>query len=219
MTERFSSEIPMSDNVDPIEKATRILVLLGIEETKAQSGGDAMPRPVFAAILKRARSILATANPVTVKDKHQFYAVKTALEALEATERGEDPLLFRDQFRGHVEAVHGGKGAEIFGGRRVNNKPSAETAFLRAAMFVLWELNRGDDAAQAQVVKDAVSIEIIGRKTDSHKKNTNAVKKRVANIKNRTSDGCGPKAVEWQHIGLVKLLIEHASYRRLQDFL
>lgn len=219
MTKLPSPEIPTSDSVDPIEKATRILVVLGIAEAKAQKGGYENPSAAFAVALKRVRSFLATASPETSEERHRFLAVKTALEALEATERGDEPLPFRDQFRGHVEAVHGGEGAEIFGGSRVTNKPSAETAFLRAALYVLWKRNRGDDTSRAQLVKDAVSLGIIGSKTDSHEKNTKAVKKRVANIKEKAPDGNGPKAAEWQHVNLVELLVKHAAYRRLRDFL
>ncbi|BDW86636.1 hypothetical protein [Roseicyclus marinus] len=218
MSKSVSSGALQSGTADPVAEAASIMILLGLKEAGVPNVGYGKASATRASLLQQARSLLATASPVTLEERHRFLAVKAALEALEATERGDELLPFRDQFRGHVEAVRGGEGAEIFGGRRITNKPNVETAFLRAAMYVLWERAEGDDVARAQIVRDAVSLEIIGRKTDSDKKNTNAVKKRVANIKNRARDGAGNVAAEWEHIDIVTRLVDAAGYRRLHDF-
>lgn len=202
---------------DPIEEAGRILIRLAIDDALKRSS-ESPQTPDIRSELQRARELLSQAKPRNSEETHRYLAAKTALEALEATEREEAPLLYGDQFRGHVEAVRGGEGAEIFGGRRVSNKPSADIAFLRAAMFVLWERYEGDDDARAQLVKDAVSKGIIGSKTDSQTKNMHAVKTRVANIKNRPHDGHGPVAPEWEHVDLVVRLVREAGYQSLSDF-
>ncbi|MHA7852516.1 hypothetical protein [Roseovarius sp.] len=218
MSDVVSSGGSTLDSCDPVEEAGSIMILLALKEAGIAKVCHGKSTTTRTALLKRARSLLAAARPETAEEKHRYFAAKTALEALEANERGEEPLPYSDQFRGHVEAVRGGEGAEIFGGRRVGNKPSVETAFLRAAMFVLWERHEGDDDARAQLVRDAVSMEIIGSKTDSQTKNMNAVKTRVANIKSRPRDGFGSVATEWEHVDIVKRLVDQAGYRRLEDF-
>jgi hypothetical protein len=203
---------------DPIDEAGRILIFLALKEAGGVNVGCRKSSTGNTAMLRRARSLLAMASPATAEEKHRYFALKTALEALESEERGEAPLLHLEQFRGHVEFVRRGEGAETFGGRRISNKPSAEIAFMRAAMFVLWEFFEGDDSARAQLVRDAVSLEIIGSKKNSQTKNADVVKTRVANIKSRPRDGHGSAAPEWEHIDIVKRLVDLAGYRRLQDF-
>ena len=164
------------------------------------------------------RHLLSQAKPNSDADRHRYFAAKTALETLEANERGEVLIPYLDQFYGHVEAVRGGEGAKVFGGVRISNKPNATTAFLRAALFVLWGHYQGDDTARSTLVREAVSLGIIGNRTDSQAKNEAAVKSRIDNVHKRPHDGQRAVAPEWEHIDLVRRLVHEAGFQKLADF-
>ena len=59
-----------------------------------------------------------------------------------------------EMFRGHVEAIEGGIRSFNLGGKRTNNKLSADRNYLRAAAIVLWKYHtqRKDNTAIEQLV-------------------------------------------------------------------
>jgi len=212
------NEQSQTDASDPVALAGCILLRLAERTLAAASGNRADSMVSIDLELLCVRHLLSQATPNSEADRHRYFAAKTALETLEANERSEPLLPYHDQFYGHVEAVRGGEGAKMFGGARISNKPDATTAFMRAALFVLWEHYRGDMTARSTLVREAVSLGITGNKTDSQSKNETTVRTRIANIQKRPRDGQRAVAPEWEHVDLVRRLVNIAGFRKLADF-
>ena len=151
-------EPPQAGPSGPVAEAGHILRRIAVRELYATSRNPTGSSLSIDQELLRVRHLLSRAEPKSDADRHLYFATKTALETLEVNERGDVPLPYLGQFYGHVEAVRGGKGAEMFGGARITNKPDATTAFMRAALFVLWEHYQGDDTARSALVREAVSL-------------------------------------------------------------
>ena len=211
-------ESPQAGPSGPVAEAGWILIKLAKRELSASNSNPAELVVRVDQELKRVRHLLSQAEPKSDADKHHYLAAKTALETLEANERSEPHLPYHDQFFGHVEAVRGGEGAKLFGGVRISNKRDVTTSFLRAALFVLWEHYRGDLAARSALVREAVSLGITGTKTDSQSKNETAVRTRINNIHKRPPDGQRAVAPEWEHVDLVRYLVNTAGFGKLSDF-
>jgi hypothetical protein len=161
----------------------------------------------YTALLVEARRSLLTASPA--EDPHKFFAVKTALETLEAAERGESDLRGVTLFDCLVEGVHGGEREIDLGGRpRTGQKPSADKAFLRAAMVALWERFPEN---RAQLVSQARTLIGVDTKSQLRKIVENFHARHDVNIASSGS----PLSI---HMGLVNDLIEHHGYRALKDF-
>ena len=161
----------------------------------------------YTALLAEARRQLAQADPAA--DSHKFLATKTALEALEAVERGDDTLGGTQIFKSLVESVHGGKRELDFGGRRMQGpKPSADQAYLRAAAVGLWIAFPN---SRTQLVSDARTL--IGVGTEK------ALQKLVENFHERHDvDLSKSKTPLSVHMPLIKQLIEDHGYRSLNHF-
>ena len=161
----------------------------------------------YTALLVEARCSLARADPTNCP--HKFFATKTALEVLEAAERGDADLGGLQQFKSFAEGVNGGERNIDFGGRpRQGRKPSTNQAFLRAAVVVLWErLPQKRD----QLVSDARTMIGVGTKAK--------LQKIVENFNQRhdvdTEHSGSPLSL---HMPLVKELIDGHGYRALKDF-
>lgn len=211
-------EPPQAGPTCPVAEAGCILMRLADRELSASNSNPAKLVVRIDHELKRVRHLLSQAKPNSDADRHRFLAAKTALETLEARERSEPLLPYHDQFYGHVEAVRGGEGAELFGGVRISNKRNATTTFLRAALFVLWEHYKGDVTARSALVREAVLLGITGNSSDSQAKNEAAVRTRVNNIQKRPPDGQGPVAPEWGDVKFVKRLVNIEGFRKLADF-
>lgn len=157
-------------------------------------------------LLAEVRMQLGRATPQ--QDPHRYATIKEALMALEANMRGEASLGNNDYFRAHVEAIHGGVREIDLGGVKIKNKPSADQAFLRAAMVVLWEEFPADRDALVKEAKKHLGIN--GKQR---------VRKLVENFYAR-HDGevhksRSPLSV---HIARVRELIKSKGYRSLSDF-
>ena len=161
----------------------------------------------YRALLAEARRSLAKAD--LGNDPHKFSAVKTALETLEAFERGDSTLGGIEIFKALVESLHGGEREIDFGGRRRQGlKVSVDQAFLRAAAVILWEQfpNQRD-----QLVSQARTL--IGAGTKSK------LRKLVENHNNRHDvDIAKSGSVLSIHMPLIRDLIERHGYRTLKDF-
>ena len=212
------NEQSQADASDPVAIAGCILLWLAKRTLAAASGNPAESMVSIDQELLRVRHLLSQAKPKSEAGRHRYFAAKTALETLEANERREPLLPYHDQFYGHVEAVRGGEGAELFGGTRISRKPNAKTAFLRAALFVLWEHYCGDDTARSALVKEAVSLGIIGNRTSSPAHNEAVVRTRIKNIHKRPNDGQGAVASEWEHVDLIRRLVSTGAFKKLADF-
>lgn len=161
----------------------------------------------YRALLAKARQSLEQADPS--EDRHKFFATKTALEILEAAERGESDLGGVKLFKAWVEGVHGGNREIDLGGRpRVGRKPSVDQAFLRAAAVVLWERFPGN---RDQLVSQARTIIGIGTKAKLQKMVENFNQRHDVNIASSGS----PLSI---HMPLVKELIDRHGWGTLKDF-
>jgi hypothetical protein len=163
----------------------------------------------YHSLLDQARSHLVRVDPS--HDSHQFGAVKTALEACEAIERGEDPVGSTLFFNGFVEGVLGGERQINLGGKqRVSRKPSVNESFLRAALCQLWEVDK-DPHRRDKLIKDARSLINIRSKR--------AVMKLIDNFNQRhDSNVVNSRSPQSAHIPLIKELIASHDYKKLTDF-
>ena len=161
----------------------------------------------YRALLTEARKSLAQANPI--EGPHKFLATKTALETLEAVERGDEPLGGVEIFRSLVESVHGGERDMDFGGRRRQGpKVSVNQAFLRAAAVALWERF---PEKRDQLLSHARTLIGVGTKVKARKLVENHNNRHDVNI---TKSGSALSI----HMPLIRDLIEHHGYRTLKDF-
>jgi hypothetical protein len=159
----------------------------------------------YRALLAEARRNLEETDP-NIK-QHRYAAAKTALEALEAIERGDDILNALEIFKGHVEAICGGERTFDLGGRRIKNKPSVNVSYLRAAAYVLWNRN----IARGQLELDAQSLLGFSNRAQ--------LRKFVYNSTNLKPDGSGmPQSSIWVHIPIIEDLIDNHGYKALTDF-
>lgn len=127
-------------HLDPLDEAGKLLLFLAITHAKVavqKAQGKTVNQGNYRAALAQVRRLLSNVSPT--QDPHKFMAAKTALESLEAIERGEPMLGGVDPFRGFVEGVHGGPRKISFGGDKVTGKSTVEEAFLKAAVVVLWQ--------------------------------------------------------------------------------
>lgn len=161
----------------------------------------------YKALLVEARHCLLTAS--AAEDPYKLFATQTALKILEAAERGESDLGGVKLFKCFVEGVHGGEREIDLGGRpRKGPKPSADQAFLRAAMVALWERFPNE---RAQLVSQARTLIGVGTKAKLQKMVENFNQRHDVDIASSGS----PLSI---HMGLVNDLIEHHGYRALNDF-
>lgn len=162
---------------------------------------------VYRTLLAEARQSLAKTD--LVKDPHMFTAVKNALEALEAAERGEPVLGGIEIFKSLVESIHGGERDIDFGGRRrQGRKFSVHKQYLRAAAVVLWE-----DFPQRRGLLVSQSRSLIGVESKAK------LEKIVENHNNQhdaeiTKSGSALSI----HMPLIRDLIKNYGYRTLKDF-
>jgi hypothetical protein len=158
-------------------------------------------------LLEKARQSLSEADPT--EHPHKFLATKTALEVIEAIERGEPTLGGIKIFKNLVESINGGPRDWDFGGRpRQGQKQSVDQAFLRAAAVALWEYyptERDNLVSQAR--------NLIGVMTKDK------LRKMVENFHARHDvDLANSKSPLSIHMPLVKDLIENYGYRHLKNF-
>lgn len=161
----------------------------------------------YRALLIKARRTLETAD---LNEKpHKFMAVRTALESLEASERGDDDLKGMELFKTFTEAVLGGPRELEFGGRpRQGQKFAVEINHLRAAAVALWERfpeMRGSLVSEARVLMGVGTK----AKLESIVENFNA---------RHDVDIAKSKSPLSIHMPLISDLIEHHGYRKLRDF-
>ena len=161
----------------------------------------------FRALLASARRNLAMADPVS--EPHKFSATKTALETLEAIERSDGTLGGIEIFKAFVESLHGGEREMDFGGRRrQGRKVSVDQAFLRAAAVTLWEQF---PKQRDQLVSQARTL--IGAGTKAK------LRKLVDNHNNRHDVDIAKSGSALSiHMPLIRNLMEHHGYRKLNDF-
>ena len=162
----------------------------------------------YYSLLASARHFLVLATP---KENYLlFTATKTALEAVEACERGEDLLNGMPLFKSLVENLHGGPRDFDFGGRpRQGPKPSADQAFGRAAAVALW---KHFPKNREELVADARKEIGIGSRKKLQKLVDNYEQRHDTDISRSRS----PLSV---HMSLVEEFITDHNYRRLSDFL
>lgn len=179
--------------------ATKLQARLGPENTLSNEG--------YRALLVAARRNLELANPLL--EHHKFSATKTALETLEAFERGDSTLGGIEIFKALVESLHGGEREMDFGGRRRQGpKVSVNQAFLRAAAVTLWEQF---PEQRDQLVSQARTLIGAGTKVK--------VRKLVENHNNRHDVDIAKSGSALSiHMPLIRDLIEHHGYRTLKDF-
>jgi hypothetical protein len=160
----------------------------------------------YHRLLKVARTNLSEADPSI--DLYKFMAAKTALEMLEAIERGEKPIGPTTIFRSFVEAVNGGNRELDFGGKHIANKPSADKAYLRAAAVALYKKFPADRALLANEAKKYIGIEDLA-----------ALRKLADNFDQRhdveIEKSRSPLSV---HMMLVDDLIDTCGYKKLSNF-
>jgi hypothetical protein len=139
---------------------------------------------------------------------HRFMATKTALEALETSERG-DPVVGGSQvFSAFVEGELGGPRSMPLGGKTVGRKPPVEQSYLRAAAIALWEKS---PAKRTELVKEARVLLNI--------RSEQALRKLVENHDQRHDpDPTKSRSPMSVHMPLVKSLIEKNGYKSLMDF-
>jgi hypothetical protein len=161
----------------------------------------------YKALLAQARHLLSAVSPAV--DPYKFLAAKTALEVLEAIERGDATLNGVALFKNFAEGVHGGEREINLGGRpRTGQKPSTNQAFLRAAAVALW---KRFPKKRDQLVSQARSIIGVGTKAKLRKIVENFDQRHYSDIAKSGS----PLSI---HMGLVSDLIKHHEYRTLKDF-
>jgi hypothetical protein len=161
----------------------------------------------YKALLAQARHLLSAVSPAV--DPYKFLAAKTALEVLEAIERGDATLNGVALFKNFAEGVHGGEREIDLGGRsRTGQKPSTNQAFLRAAAVVLWERFPKE---RDWLVSQARSVIGVGAKAKLQKMVENFHARHDFDIAISGS----PLSI---HMGVVNDLIEHHEYRSLKDF-
>lgn len=179
--------------------ATKLQARLGPDNTLNNEG--------YRALLVAARRNLELANPLL--EHHKFSATKTALETLEAFERGDSTLGGIEIFKALVESLHGGEREMDFGGRRRQGpKVSVNKAFLRAAAVTLWEQF---PEQRDQLVSQARTLIGAGTKVK--------VRKLVENHNNRHDVDIAKSGSALSiHMPLIRDLIEHHGYRTLKDF-
>jgi hypothetical protein len=161
----------------------------------------------YKALLAEARRSLEKAD--LGNDPHKFISVKTALEALEATERGESPLGGIELFKSLVESTHGGERDLDFGGRRrQGRKFSTKKQYLRAAAVALWE--------HLPETRDQLVIEsrsLIGVESKAK------LEKIVENYNNQHDVDIAKSGSALSiHMPLIRDLIKNYGYRTLKDF-
>jgi hypothetical protein len=160
----------------------------------------------YGALLEKVRKSLEKADPLV--DPYKFAAIKTALEGLEAVERGEAPLGAIEIFHSFTEAIHGGPRAINLGGEQISNKPSADQAYLRAAAIVLWNNlpdNRGLLLKEAKRHIGIKSMDALAKLVD------NFHQRHDINIAKSKS----PLSI---HITTIEELVKNYGYRKLMHF-
>ncbi len=168
---------------------------------------DSLDSSKYHSLLKSARRWLSMAT--STDNQHLFIATKTALEAAEAQDRGDDPLNGEFLFKNLVESIHGGAREVEFGGRpRQGPKPSADQAFYRAAAVALWKQfpkNREKLVKEAQSIIEIDSLSKLRKLVDNFDQCHDA----------DLSMSRSPLSV---HMPLVNELITNHNFTRLRDF-
>ena len=161
----------------------------------------------YRVLLGKARQTLAEADPT--ENRHMFLALKTALEELEASERGDSSLGGIPIFKSLVESILGGQREIDFGGRpRQGQKVSTNKAYLRTVAVALWECF---PEKRDQLVSEARALIDIGTKKKLRKIVENFHQRHDVDIANSKS----PLSI---HMPVVKDLIENHGYLKLRDF-
>lgn len=202
----------------PLEQAGVKLLAMAhaqMRRLSPTSQSQELPNNIVADELRAIRNLLAQCDPS--EDPYRFRAAKTALEGLEAMERGDHQLETGKLFDSDVEAICGGPRELNLGGRQINNKLSAKEYFLRAAAIKLWQKYPDD---RDQLVKDAVSLKVVGSSTDSRQKNRERLRRIVDNFKQRSHDVPGqPRSPILDQWAVVSELVDNYNYSRLEEFL
>lgn len=182
--------------------------LLHAAKLQAQLGPkNTLNNQGYRARLVAARSHLELANPVS--EPHKFLATKTALETLEAFERGNSTLGGIEIFKALVESIHGGEREMDFGGRRrQGRKFDVNTQYLRAAAVALWE---EFPAHRGQLVSHARQLIGVGSKDKLEK-----IVEKFNELHDVDVEKSGSALSV--HMPVVKDLIQHHGYRELRDF-
>jgi hypothetical protein len=161
----------------------------------------------YHSLLRSARRHLSMAT--STDNPHLFIATKTALEAAEAQDRGDDLLNGVFLFKNLVESINGGAREVEFGGRpRQGPKPSADQAFYRAAAVALWKQfpkNREKLVKEAQSIIEIDSLSKLRKLVDNFDQCHDA----------DLSMSRSPLSV---HMPLVNKLIANHNFTRLHDF-
>jgi hypothetical protein len=196
--------------LDPLDEAGKLLLFLAQGQALVavkNPDGKRINKAKNAAVLANIRLLLS--GVPQGHDRHRFMAAKTALETLDAIERGDDVLGGTDVFRGFVEAVHGGPRNLDFGGRKVSRKPTADEAFLKAAAIVLWTKfpeQRERLALEARKILRIRSQRALGKMVDNfHQRHD--------------SDIAGSHSPMSIHMPIVTTLVDNCGYQTLSNFL
>ncbi|WP_431299068.1 hypothetical protein [Tabrizicola sp. BL-A-41-H6] len=196
-------------DLDPLDEAGKLLLFLAVSQARLAVQNpqeNRVSQAEYQAALAQVRRLLADVSPA--QDPHKFMAAKTALESLEAIERGEAMLGGMGPFRGFAEGVLGGPREVSFGGIKIARKPTAEEAFLKAALVVLWEKF---PERRPELVKEARKhLGILNQKQ---------VAKMVDNFNQRHDvDIAASRTPISIHIPLVTDLVTNHGYTCLSDF-
>jgi|TARA_B110000503_G_scaffold142343_1_gene238823 hypothetical protein len=196
-----------NSNSDPIYQTGQILLHLALEQAKA----DNPKNPYHINIKYRDKLIaesrrnLERAHPKS--DYLRYAVVKIALESIEANARGDNILGGIEVFRGFVETINGGYRDLDFGGKKVNLKPAAHQAYLRAAFIVLWTeypKNRNHLITKARSLLNIRTKQALAKLVDNfHQKH------------DIYDESKSPISI---HIPIVTDLIRNHGYNCLKDF-
>lgn len=198
----------MTDNKsNPLDRAGTALLLAAKLQAQASAPGKThqIDAEGYRTLLAKVRHHLDQADSSI--EPHKFAAVRTALEALEATERGDNTFNAVEMFQGHVEAICGGERTFDLGGKRITNRPPSDVSYLKAAAYVLWKRKFDRD----QLVLDAQSLLGFTNRTQ--------LRAFVNNSTHQNPDGSDmPQSTIWAHVPLIEELVDRHGYRALTDF-
>jgi hypothetical protein len=204
----------MNDSIGKLNKAGVLLLKL-VHSIRQADGPKNYSRKIkdedFPKCLEEIRTILRAVDHTV--DPHKYAAVTNALNAF--NEIGHDfcSKAHLEMFRGHVEAIEGGIRSFNLGGKRTNNKLSADRNYLRAAAIVLWKYHtqRKDNTAIEQLVSHARSLLGIGTKPKLAKMVSNFEQKHDIDVSKSKS----PLSV---HFTGIEDLVNNYGYKSLKDF-
>ena len=165
----------------------------------------------------KVKSILAEIDMTKEKNKDLENTYQAIMLAVNSYDESNDGLVRNSisSFNRHVDAKTGGPQAKNLGGKKIINKKSAKTNYMRAVLVVLWKYYKDHGVKEDfdRLVKDArkylqkdLTKKKIARIVDNHDQ------KHDVDIKKT-------KSVLSVHVRGITELVENHNYRRLKDFI